>query len=192
MSKKKKATPPHAVIATEQGLEAAVHRYVDVSLTLVRRKAKQEKELAEMKAAHAAANRAEEDEVLALEAGVQLFCETHRALLLPDETKSKSRDFGTATVGFRLNPHKVDKIVSKDTWERIAERLDELPWGEPYVVETLSVDKDALLKCRADLKPEQLAAAGISFTQSETFFLEPHSDLLDAARKPTTESEVAA
>ncbi len=191
MPKKKKAAL-HTVIATEQGLEAAINRYVELSLTLLRRKAKQERALADLKAAHAAENSAEEGEVLSLETGVQLFCETHRALLLPDEDKSKSRDFGNAVIGFRLNPTKVDKIVSKDTWERIAERLDLLPWGEPYVVSELSVDKAALLKCRAELTAEQLAEAGLCFAQGETFFLEPKSELLEAARKPVTESEAVA
>jgi phage host-nuclease inhibitor protein Gam len=190
MPKKKPATP-HAVIVTEQGLEAAGNRYVDLALTLLRRKAKQERDIADLKAAHAAANKDEESELLGLEAGVQLFCETHRRMVLPDEDKKKSRDFGSFIVGFRTNPPSVAKIVSKDTWERIAERLSALPWGDPFVKTTLAVDKDEVLKFRADLTAEQLAEAGLCFAQGETFFLEPKSELLDAARRPV-ESEVAA
>jgi len=192
MSKKKKEIKPHVVIATELGLEAAINRYVDLSLSLLRRKAKQERELAELKAKHADANREEGEEALSLESGIQLFCETHRKLILPDEEKKKSREYGNAVVGFRTNPPSVAKIVEKDTWTRIAERLDALEWGERFVVTELSVNKEELLTCRADLTAEQLADAGIRFAQGETFFLEPNSDLLEAARKPVTESEVAA
>lgn len=194
MKKKKKNPQPHAVIATEQGLEAAINRYVEVSLALLRRKAKQQKELAGLTALHTNDNAGDENEILSLESGIQLFCETHRAQLLGEKEERKSRDFGNAVVGFRTNPPSVAKIVARDTWERIAERLNALPWGDPYVVETLSVDKDALLKNRADLKPEQLAEAGVVFAQGETFFIEPKSDLLDAARKPVepVESEAVA
>src|SRR5436190_61373 len=116
MPKKKKPTPPHAVIATETGLEAAINRYVDLSLTLLRRKAKQERALADLKAEHTKENFDEENELLGLESGIQLFCTGHRATLFPDESKAKSRDFGNAIVGFRLNPHAVSKIVDKDTF----------------------------------------------------------------------------
>jgi len=188
--KKKKEIKPHVVIATELGLEAAINRYVEVSLSLLRRKAKQAKAVAELAAAHAMVNREEEDEALSLESGVALFCITHRALIVPDETKAKSRDFGNATVGFRLNPAALDKVVAKDTWERIAERLQALPWGEPFVVEKVSIDKDEFHKRRAELTEEQLAAAGVRFVQDEQFFLEPQSALLEAARK-TVEAEPA-
>jgi phage host-nuclease inhibitor protein Gam len=190
MAKKKKATI-HTVIATEAGLEAAINSYVDTSLKLLKRKAKQEKEIAALKVSHDQENKADEDEVLSLEAGIQLYCTTHRTVLFPDEEKKKSREYGNATIGFRLNPHAVSKLISKDTWERIAERLDSLPWGEAFVKTTLAVDKDAILKCRAELPEKQLAEAGIEITQGETFFLEPKSELLEAARNPV-ESEVAA
>jgi phage host-nuclease inhibitor protein Gam len=191
MSKKKKTPTPHTVIATQQGLEAALNRYIEISLTLLRRKAKQEKALADLKAEHAVANTDEEREILGLESGIQLYCESHRAELLPDETKAKSRDFGNVVVGFRLNPHKVEKLLSRDTWDRIAERLDALSWGEPFVDTTISVNKEELLKHRAELTEAQLREAGIRFEQGETFFIEPDSKLIEGARRPT-ESEVAA
>ncbi len=190
--KTKKKNTPHAVIATEQGLEAAVHRYVDASLSLLKRKTKQARELARMQAAHAQENTGEEAEVLGLESGIQLFCETHRALLLPDETKLKSRDFGSAVVGFRTDPHSVAKVLAKDTWDAIATRLENTGWGEEFVKYTAAVDKAALLKVRAELSAEMLAAVGIRFEQGEKFFLEPKTELLEAARKPVeTESEAA-
>lgn len=189
--KKKKATAPHAVIVSETALEAAINQYVDSSLALLRRKAKQEKELAALKAEHDLANKADELQILSLEAGIQLFCMTQRTALFPDETKAKSKEVGNATVGFRTNPHAVSLIVKKDTWERVAERLSALEWGEDYVETKLSVNKEGLLKDRADLSEDQLRQAGIEITQGETFFIDPKSELLEAARRPV-ESEVAA
>lgn len=193
MSKKKQTPAPHVAIATEAGLEAAINKYVDTSLTLLRRKAKQEKELAELKAKHAKANEDDETDVLSLETGIHLFCTTHRTLLFPDEAVAKSRTFGNATVGFRLNPEALDLILPKDTWVRVADRLAALPWGDPFYVEKRSVDKDAFHNHRVELTDAQLAEAGVKFIQGETFFLEPKSELLEAARKTVeTGSEVAA
>lgn len=187
--KKKKATIPHAVIATEQGLEAAINKYVETSLSLLRRKAKQAQALAALQAEHAAANREEENEVLGLESGILLFCTTHRTELFPGE--KKSRDFGSASVGFRLNPESLAMVLDGDKWDRVVDRLLALEWGEPFVAQKLSVDKEAFHNRKAELTPEQLAEAGLQFAKTETFFLEPKSDLLEAARKPM-ESEVAA
>lgn len=192
MKKTKKNATPHAVIATEQGLEAAVHRYVDVSLSLLRRKAKQARVLAALQAEHAAANASEESEVLGLESGIQLFAETHRALVLPDETKLKSRDFGSAVIGFRLNPPSVGKVLPKDTWDNIVSRLENLEWAEPFVTYKAAANKDALLLARGDLTAAQLAQAGIRYEQGETFYIEPATALLEAARKPVSDAEAAA
>ena len=190
-SMKKKPTAPHALISSEPGLIAAINRYVEARLDLTRRQARQEKRLAALKAEFARENAPFEVEALSLETGIQLYCTTHRTELFPDESQAKSRTYGNATVGFRLNPHSVSKVVGKDTWERIAGRLEGLPWGRPFVEITRSVARAELLKHRADFNDQQLAAAGLKFEQGETFFLEPQSALLDAARKPV-ESEVAA
>lgn len=193
MAKKKKPTAPHLLISSEEGLVSAINVYVDSRISLLRKKTKQAKELSELKAAHVAATKTLDAEILSLETGIQLFCETHRKVLLPDEEKAKSRDFGNAVVGFRITPFSVEKLLSEDTWDRIAERLDALEWAaEKYVRTTLAVDKEALLKCRADLTPEQLGQAGIKFARGEQFFIDPDSTLLEAARKPVEESEVAA
>jgi hypothetical protein len=192
MKKNKKQTAPHIVITSELGLEAAINKYVETSLTLLRRQAKQEREIATLSARHAKDNREDLEDVLALETGIQLFATTNRALLYPDESVAKSKAVGNATIGFRLSPEALEKIVPKDTWERIAERLDALPWGEKYVEQSLSVDKKAMHKDRADLTAAQLAEAGVKFAQEEKFFLEPDSQLLEAARKPVVETESEA
>jgi phage host-nuclease inhibitor protein Gam len=191
MAKKKKPTAPHLLISSEEGLVSALNLYVDSRISLLRKKTKQAKELADLKAAHADATKALDTEIIGLETGIQLFCETHRATLLPDEEKSKSRDFGNAVVGFRLNPYAVEKRLTNDTWERIAERLDALEWAEKFVQTTVEVDKSELIKCRGELTEAQLAEAGIRFAQGETFFIDPDTALLEAARKPV-ESEAAA
>lgn len=194
MSKKnKKATTPHILITSDTGLEAAINQYVETQLALLRRKAKQERVIAELAAAHAAENSANETDIVSLETAITLYCTTHRAELFPDESKAKSREFGNATVGFRLHPEALALIVPKDTWVRVAERLDATEWGEKYVTWKPSVDKDAMKKDRAEITAAQLAEAGVKYAQEESFFLEPKSDLLEAARTPvTTGSEAAA
>lgn len=192
-TKKKKQTAPHALISSELGLESAINRYVEASLALLRKQTKQAREIAALKAEHDEENRALETEIVSLETGVQLFCTMQRAVLFPDEEKAKSRTFGNATVGFRLNPWKVDKRLAKDTFDAIAQRVEAAEWGEPFVNTVTTLNKDELLKHRADLTAEQLQLVGIEFTQGETFFLEPDSDLLAAARKPVeTEASGAA
>lgn len=189
---KKKPAAPHALITSPLGLESAINLHVESSLSLLRRRAKQAKALAEMKAGHAEENRELESKVVGLETGIQLYCTTHRAELFPDEEKAKSRTIGNATVGFRLNPFKVDKLLANDTFTAIAERLEAADWGGAFVGWTLELKKDELLDHRADLTGAQLQQVGIQFTQGETFFLEPDTDLLEAARKPVVESGVAA
>src|SRR5689334_5153833 len=105
--KKKKQPAPHILISSELGLEAAINDYVDTALNLLKKKAKQEREIAALKKAHAAENKELETSIVSLETGIQLFCTTHRNVVLPDEAKSKSREYGNGTVGFRLNPYAV-------------------------------------------------------------------------------------
>ncbi len=190
--KTKKPTAPHILISSELGLEAAINSYVDAALALLRKKSKQAKALAKLVAEHDEENRDLETQVLSLETGIQLFCTTHRSVVLPDETKSKSREFGNATVGFRFNPFAVSKLLSNDTWDAIVERLEAAAWGEDFVKTVTTVDKDALLKKRAELAESQLKEVGIAFTQGETFFLEPKSELLEAARNPVEPEAPAA
>ena len=193
MSKKTKKNPaPHILITSDTGLEAAINQYVETQLSLLRRRAKQERAIAELSAAHAAENAADEGDIVSLETGITLYCTTHRAELFPDETKAKSREFGNATVGFRLHPEALALIVPKDTWVRVAERLEATAWGEKYVSWKPSVDKDAMKKDRADITAAQLAEAGVKYAQEESFFLEPKSDLLEAARTPVKSENTEA
>lgn len=193
--KKNKTVVPHILISSIEGLEAALNNYVDDRLTLLKKKIKQEQELAELKAAHSEANSKLEDSILSLETSIQLYATNNRAALLPNEAESKSRTFANGTIGFRLNPYAVSMLLPKDTWTAVADRLEAAEWGDPYVKTTTSVNKEELLSHRADLTEAQLKQVGITFTQGETFFIEPDSKLLEDARKPaeaTKVQEVAA
>lgn len=196
MAKKKtKNVIAHILISSMEGLEAAFNNYVDDRLALLKKKIKQEQELAELKAAHSEANSELEASILSLETSIQLYATNNRAALLPNEAESKSRTLANGTIGFRLNPYAVSMLLPKDTWQAIADRLEAAEWGEPYVKTTTSVNKEELLSHRADLTEAQLKQVGITFTQGETFFMEPDSKLLEDARKPAEAAptqEVAA
>lgn len=185
MSKKASKKPAALVIHGEHQLAHAVNRHVELQL-----------QLQAMTAAHdlsvAVANsKFDQDtaelvaEICAIEAGAQLFAEQHRDLF-PESAKDgpRSRRYGNAVIGFRKNPFRVAKRLAKDTFEAIAQRLQALPWGVPFVREpAVEVDKAALLKHQAELTEAQLAQAGIKFEREETFFIDPVFDSVDATRK---------
>lgn len=185
-------TTPHAIITTEPALAAAIHRHVALSLSLMSRKARQQRELAKLQAAHAEANRAEEEEMLTLFAGIRQYCQAHRADLLPDEAKRKCRDFGSAVIGFRTHPPAVGRLPDAGSWDEVAERLRGLPWGKACVKTVHTVDRDHLLRQREQFTAEQLASAGLRIGQGESFYLEPKAELLPAERKPLETPAAAA
>jgi phage host-nuclease inhibitor protein Gam len=185
MSKKTKTKPLFAVIPNEDALAAAANRYVELSLKLQKKKAAHEQRLAEANTEFDQDTAELVAEIAGLEAGCQLFAETHRELF-PEDAKDgpRSRAYRNAVIGFRWNPFKVEKRVGKDTFEAIAERLGAVPWGEPYLRQADPVvDKDALLKNQAELTEDQLATVGIKFTRGETFFIDPVFETAEAVRK---------
>ncbi len=186
MAKKKKPTVPAVLINSPEGLEAAFNRYVSTRLSLAKAKARLEEKVAKLNAEYDKEHAESETAVLSLETGIELYCRAHRAEILPDEAKRKSVDFANGRIGFRDNPTSVGKIVTKDTFERIAERVSDLEWGEDFVNWKCSLDKELLITRRAELTEEQLLAAGVRFEKSETFYIEPASDLLAAAKKVET------
>lgn len=185
MSKKTKTKPLFTVIATEDALAAAANRYVELSLKFQAKKAAHEKRLAEANTEFDRDTAELVAEIAGLEAGCQLFAEGHRELFAEDAKDGpRSRQYRNAAVGFRWNPYKVEKRIAKDTFEAIAERLGDLPWGERYLRQADPVvDKDSLLKDQATLTEEQLAQAGIKFTRGETFFIDPVFESAEAVRK---------
>ncbi|MFO1461238.1 MAG: host-nuclease inhibitor Gam family protein [Verrucomicrobiota bacterium] len=182
MSKKhRKPAPIFAVISTEEGLASAANRYVSLSLELISKRAAHERWIAELNAAFDAEIAEKVAEVNGLATAAQLYCEAHRELF-PDG--ARSREYRNARVGFRWNPTKVEKRLSRDTWDAIGERLAELPWGEEFVTyKPPTVNKELLLNRQAELTPEQLQAAGIQFEKGETFFIDPANDSVAPVRK---------
>lgn len=182
MSKKsKKSSPIFAVISTEDGLASAANRYVELSLRLIEIRAAHEQNIAQLNAQFDAAVAPLVAEVNGLVTAAQLYCEAHRELF-PDG--ARSREYRNARVGFRWNPTKVEKRLSRDTWEAIGDRLAELPWGEQFVTyKAPVVNKELLLSRQAELSPEQLQQAGIEFAKGETFFIDPTNESVAPVRK---------
>lgn len=187
MSKqRKKITMAAMVLTSEDSMVGTLNRYVELKLTLAAATANHEKEVAELNSAFDNSVQAEREELAVLESSVQLYCVNHRKDLFPGEKKSK--EFANARIGFRSNPPSVGKRLSRDTFPAIALRLDETGWGQAYVESTLSIDKEALLRDRAQIPEENLAAVGLRFDQDEFFFIEPSSDAI--ARSKATVDEI--
>jgi phage host-nuclease inhibitor protein Gam len=173
------------VLMSENAMLGTLNSYVELRLKVAEAKAAHEKEVAELRSAFDDAVQQDREALTLMEASVQLYCVNHRAELFSNEKKSK--DLANATIGFRTNPPSVGKRIAKDTFEAIALRLDELPWGEIYVDWKISVNKEALLRDRAQLSEEQLQEAGIRFEQEEFFFIEPSSEAIERVRARLSE-----
>ena len=178
---KRKNRPLFAVITNEDGLAAAANRYVELHLDYNAKKAAHEKRIAELNAAVDAETATPVSEINSPAARAQLYCEQPRELSPDDQ---RSRQFRNARVGFRWNPYKVEKRLSKDTWEAIGERLAELPWGERYVTyKSPVVNKELLLNHRAVITEAEQRQAGIEFAKAETFFIDPAFDSVEGVSK---------
>ncbi|HWD20478.1 MAG TPA: host-nuclease inhibitor Gam family protein [Verrucomicrobiae bacterium] len=168
------------LITSRQALQAVVADIVDLRLLHAEKTARMEQEIA-------AVQKSYQDELVNLsrqiecnEAGAQVWAEQNRA----EFGDKKSLDVVVAVVGFRTTPHRVEKRNSKETWGKIARKLQALVWGEAYVREPdPECNKEQLLQDRAKLSEEQLAAAGIRFEQDENFYIEPKSQVLDTTIK---------
>lgn len=189
MSKTKKAKKPAfiiPVIATEEGLAASANRFIEVDLELKHLTTEHEQKIAALNTEFDKATEelvAERDRLIG---SCHLFCENNRQMFPEDK---RSRDYRNARVGFRHHPVKVDKIAAKDTFDAIAERLEELPWGEKYVAyKGPNLLKDELIKDQANLTDKQLREAGIKFTKDESFFIE---SAFEAVEKVAIKTEAA-
>ena len=178
---KRKTKALFSVISTEEGLAAAANRYVELSLDFAGRKAAHDKRIAELNAAFDAETSDQVSEINGLINSAQLYCESHRELFPDDQ---RSREFRNARVGFRWNPYKVEKRLTKDTWDAIGERLSELPWGEQYVTyKPPVVNKDLLRDHQAEITEQQQRQAGIEFVKGETFYIDPAFDTVARVAK---------
>lgn len=191
---RKKGKRPHGmtlVLSSEEAMVAALNRYIETRLKIAAKVAAHEERIARVRTEFDAAIQDEREELALLEASVQLYAVNHRIDLFGEGDK-KSKDFANARIGFRDNPPSVGKRVAKDTYDAIALRLDELPWGAPYVSWKVAPNKEALLRDRASLTEEQLKAAGIRFEQDEHFFIDPTSDAIERAKASTEAIEERA
>ncbi len=183
--KTKKTTPLFAILTNEEGLASAANRHVELSIALNRAKADHERRLAELNTEFDKQIAEQVNEINSLEAAIQLFAES-RPDLFPQSAEDgpRSRTYRNAVIGFRTNPPKVEKRVSKDTIEAIVERLESLAWGEKYVkYAEPGLDKEALLKDRAVLTEGQLAQVGLKISQGQTFFIDPVFESAESVRK---------
>jgi phage host-nuclease inhibitor protein Gam len=172
MSKKKPEPPKTYVppIATLDGLNARTNQLVEMSTKLAKYKAERDKKIAKINTEFDEEHAELVQEIDAITTSCHLYCTAHPEIFGP---KKRSIEFGNAVVGFRTNPPKVEKIHSKDTWENVAFRIQEQPWGESYVRETIECRKDALIADREKLTAEQLRTVGVEITQGETFYIDP-------------------
>jgi phage host-nuclease inhibitor protein Gam len=179
-AKKKKITAAAIVLTSEETMIGTLNRYIEIKLRLAKKQTKLDEEIAALNTAFDKDHQEERNELAVLESSVQLFAVNYRADLFTEDKKSK--DYANATIGFRTTPASVGKLISKDTFEAIAMRLEDTEWGEQYVVRTVAPDKEALLRDRANLTPAQLQQAGIKFEQSENFYIDPTSDAIERSK----------
>lgn len=99
------------------------------------------------------------------------YAEDHRAELLPDENKSKSVQTAHSVYGFRTGMP-VLKLFSKNTWEKVTDRLRALGKMK-FVRVSYETNKQALLTAQTS---EDLAALGVKVVQAEDFYIEPKTD----------------
>lgn len=173
------------VLTSEEAMLGTLNRYVELKLAIAGATAAHEQEVAELNSAFDDAVQADRQELAMLESSVQLFCVNHREALFSGDKKSK--EFANATVGFRNNPPSVGKRITRDSFEAIALRMDETEWGEPYIVWKPSLDKEMLLRDRAQLTELQLREAGLRFDQDEFFFIEPSSAAIERSKASVAE-----
>src|SRR4051812_48867994 len=127
MKRRNKITAAALVLTSEDAMLGTLNRYVELKLELAGKQAEHEARIAQLNSEHDARLQESRHELAMLESSVQLYAVNHRDTLFPGE--AKSRDFANARIGFRTTPPSVGKRVSKDTFEAIALRLDDLSWG---------------------------------------------------------------
>lgn len=178
---KRKTKALFALISTEEGLAAAANRYVELSIAYNARRAEHDQRIAALNAAFDAETADQVSEINGLINSCQLYCESHRELFPDDQ---RSREYRNARVGFRWNPYKVEKRLTKDTWDAIGERLAELPWGERFVTyKPPVVNKDLLRDHQAEITEQEQRQAGIEFVKGETFYIDPTFDTVARVAK---------
>jgi phage host-nuclease inhibitor protein Gam len=184
----KKTKIPAIVISSREAMASAVNDLVRAKLRSAEITAQMEQEIAAVQKRYQERLSELGREIQSKEAGVQLYCEQHRAT---EFTEKKSIDLTLAIVGFRETPYRVEKARSKDTWEEIAVRMAAITTidgkgetvfaGEDYVTYSEpALAKAVLLQDRAKIPEDVLKAAGIRFAYDEIFYITPKSEIAAA------------
>ena len=178
--KKPKLEP--IIITSREALEAVVSDVVALKLDHAQKTAAMEKEIAEIQKKHQEALLATARQIEARESGIYVYCQKNRTALFTDK---KSLDLLLAVIGFETTPHRVEKANSKDTFGKIAQRLEQAgDWAADYIrYPDAELNKENLLRDRSKLTPEQLQLAGIRFEQDENFFIRPKSQVAEQSIK---------
>ncbi len=178
MSKKTKHIP--CIVASREGLQGIVGEIIQLRLEHTALTTEMEQELAAVQRKYQPRLMTLARQIQSRESGAYVWCHTNR----PAFGEKKSLELPCATIGFRLTPPRVEKLLERDTWSAVARRLELLDWGKTFVsYAEPAPNKEALLRERVKLTTEQLHQAGISIAQDENFFIDPKSEVLEAISK---------
>jgi len=90
--------------------------------------------------------------------------------------KKQSIEFTHGTIGFRLGQPRV-KLPSKTSEGETIETLKSIPGCEKYIRNPApELNKECLIADREIINPEILLQVGITFPQTERFYMEPRLD----------------
>ncbi len=190
-TKKQKIQP--ANIHSREAMMAAVADVVGAKLRAAELRAQMEQEVNDLHRRYQEDIEALGREIAAKEQGVYVWAQRNPGEFPPER---RTIDLPTATVGWRLSPHAVDKLKPKDKWADIAYRLAEIAeegfGGENYIrYAEPSVDKEALIADRETIPAGALRLAGIAITQEDVFSIRPKSDIAEAGPAVAAKREAA-
>jgi phage host-nuclease inhibitor protein Gam len=205
MSKTKNSKPKFqpVLLASKEGLSAALTTLVRAKLDHVAKTTEMEQEIAAIRKRYSLPLEALERDIATHEAGIQVYCAANRTTLLPEG--KKSIDLQNAVVGFRETPARIEKRKG-DTWEALALQMagyvvrgglpaDAPEGAEPPIVfngedyvryPAPALDKEALHADRDTIPASVLKALGLRFEKDEVFFIEPKSEVIEPTKVEAT------
>jgi phage host-nuclease inhibitor protein Gam len=128
-------------------------------------------EIAEIQARYAEQAQPITQRMEELQTGIAIWCEAHRDELT-SEGKTKTHDFGSGTVSWRLTPWSVALQGVEDLLKRLRRlRLTK------YIRTKYEVNKQKLLEDREELMKRNVD--GITFKQTEEFIIAPIETTVD-------------
>lgn len=111
-----------------------------------------------------------QQEVLALEEDLEVFCIQNKEEF---ETR-RTKEMVHGRVGFRTAPPSVRLLNRKYNWETVLELLKKVRFGRLFLRTVEQVDKEKILAAHAakEVDDQKLAAVGIKIDQPEDFVYE--------------------